>query len=217
MTRTKECTKCGVIKLLSEFSKHRLSPDGHAYQCKECNAKRAKVWRASPEGIYHNIQGRANYLHKHSPKRFKPVLITKDEFVKWYGEQPKYCVYCDISEEDVKIWNDHLNSYVKKLTIECKDNLVGYTLDNMALACERCNFIKGNMFSYEIMQEIGQKYVKPLWGSLKSRARIVASRESGMTTIAPQVPKTHKYYDEFENLTKHACCIHRKVKYDALS
>jgi len=169
MENTKPCTKCGQEKPYSAFSKHRLAPDGHAYQCKQCGAKRAKIWRASPEAMYSNIRGRVNYLHRHSPKRFKPLVVTKAEFLEWYKSQPKFCVYCDISEADVKIWNAHLNSYVKKLTIECKDNKEGYTLENMALACERCNFIKGNMFSYETMLEIGQKYVKPLWQSLKSK------------------------------------------------
>lgn len=31
------CSKCKVIKRLSEFSKHAGTPDGHAYLCKSCS------------------------------------------------------------------------------------------------------------------------------------------------------------------------------------
>ena len=165
----KHCTHCGELKPLSAFSKHRLSKDGHAYQCKECNKKRAKAWRNTPIGIYTNIKGRANYLNKKKPDRFKPVLVTQDEFVKWYGEQDRACVYCSISEDDLWILRDHFDNRVYRLTVDNKDNKLGYSLDNMALACERCNFIKGNLFSYEQMYEIGQKYVRPIWEEIKHR------------------------------------------------
>ena len=34
---SKECTKCGETKALSEFSKHKKGKDGLAYWCKECH------------------------------------------------------------------------------------------------------------------------------------------------------------------------------------
>lgn len=33
----KPCRKCGVIKSLSEFHKHKQMGDGHLHTCKECN------------------------------------------------------------------------------------------------------------------------------------------------------------------------------------
>lgn len=176
MERTKECTKCGVEKPLSAFSKHRLSKDGHAYQCKECNSTRAKAWRGTPIGIYTNIKGRANYLNKKKPARFKPVLVTQDEFVEWYTKQDRICAYCSILEDDLWILREHFDNRVYRLTVDNKDNKLGYSLENMVLACERCNFIKGNLFSFEQMREIGQKYVRPIWEEIKYRK---ASEENG--------------------------------------
>ena len=163
MEGTKDCTKCGVNKPLSAFSKHRLSKDGYAYQCKKCNAKRAKIWRSTPEGIYQNIKGITNFYETNNREHYKPLLISRDDFVEWYTHTPKECAYCDIPEELLYIIRTQFDRRVKRLGVDCKDNNEGYTLDNMVLACHRCNFIKLNLFSFEQMREIAQKYLKPKW------------------------------------------------------
>jgi len=35
----KACTKCGIVKPYSQFSKLRKAKDGHQWHCKECNNK----------------------------------------------------------------------------------------------------------------------------------------------------------------------------------
>jgi len=165
MEPTKTCTKCGEIKTLSAFSKHRLSKDGHAFQCKECNARRAKEWRSTPTGIYTNIKGLQNLRKK------KPVIISKQTFIEWYNNEPKICVYCGILEKDLWIWVDNFNDHAKRLTIDCKDNEKGYVLDNIVLACECCNMIKTNILTFSEMQEIGQRFIKPKWEMLKLKGR----------------------------------------------
>ncbi len=47
MEKSKACTKCGQIKLLSEFHKFTRSPDGHKTRCKICNCAEARNWVAS--------------------------------------------------------------------------------------------------------------------------------------------------------------------------
>lgn len=94
MVRMKACTKCKKWKPYAEFSKHRLTNDGRAYQCKECNAKRARAWRITPVGIYTRIRGRALFEKK------KPFDLSRKDFVEWYDRQPKHCVYCGISEAE---------------------------------------------------------------------------------------------------------------------
>lgn len=157
MEPTKACTKCGETKSLSKFSKHRLSKDGHAYQCKDCNNKRAKIWRGTPTGIYTNIKGRENH------RKRKPFEITKEQFLEWYGEEPKFCHYCEISEENAPLMRKYFGAHGIQLSIDCKDNLLGYVLGNMVLACDRCNFIKSNIFTYDEMLVIGKRFMKPKW------------------------------------------------------
>lgn len=166
MERMKVCTHCGEEKPISKFSKHRHSPDGHAYQCKECNAKRAKIWRSTPGGIYQNIKGRTRFYKTNNREHYKPLLISKEDFVEWYTNEPKVCAYCDIPEEKLHLIRSWFDRRVKRLAIDCKDNDKGYTEENMVLACHRCNFIKLNLFSFEEMREIAQKYLKPKWWGL---------------------------------------------------
>ena len=37
MTQEKKCFKCGNVKPLTDFYKHKEMPDGHVNKCKECN------------------------------------------------------------------------------------------------------------------------------------------------------------------------------------
>lgn len=41
----KRCSKCGAIKLLTEFYRNRAKPDGHQDQCKVCFAETTKASR----------------------------------------------------------------------------------------------------------------------------------------------------------------------------
>ncbi len=137
--------------------------DGHAYLCKECNRKRGYIFRHTPSGIYTNLKAREKFRGR------KPVNISRDEFVSWYNNQDKQCVYCGISAQDVWIMRKFYNAHAEQLTIDCKVNNRGYVSGNLVLACGRCNFIKGNMFTYAEMREIGQRYIRPKWETLKTK------------------------------------------------
>jgi len=64
----KRCTKCGEVKPLSEFGKHRNSPDGHAWQCIECTRKQQR------EGKYKKIK-----VISHTPNINEVELIIEKE------------------------------------------------------------------------------------------------------------------------------------------
>lgn len=172
MVEMKTCTLCGEIKPKSEFGKHKQMKDGLSYWCKQCTRKRAKEYRRSPQGIYTRIKGRSVWYKNHDPKRYSPLEITREEFIVWYNKQPKICAYCDISEDDLLFLKEEFNNRVEQFVIDRKDNDRGYSLDNIVLACHRCNFIKTNLFSYEEMREIAQKFIKPKW-SLRTREYLV--------------------------------------------
>lgn len=64
MDNTKQCTKCGETKPLSEFYKRKASKDGLASRCKECVAKYGKAWYknnkehcAAVSKAYHEANG----------------------------------------------------------------------------------------------------------------------------------------------------------------
>ncbi len=164
MSRTKECTKCGASKSFTDFSKHRLGKDGYAYQCKECNATRARKWRKTPSGVYTNLKGQAQFWQD------KPFHLEKEAFIEWHNSQPKKCIYCDIPEELVMIMHDYFGVTAFRLTDDCKDNDRGYYLDNIVLSCANCNRMKGNMLTFEEMRYVGQNFVKPKWQEISERA-----------------------------------------------
>ena len=49
----KRCSKCGIEKDESEFSKNGSSADGFGYRCKECNQETTKAWYRKCGRAYH--------------------------------------------------------------------------------------------------------------------------------------------------------------------
>ena len=155
--REKHCTKCGELKPLSGFYKHRLTKDGYSYHCKECNKTRSKAWSKTASGIYSTIRGQAKFFKKGE------VEMTRDEFVAWYENEPKTCHYCGIPEADLHKFGDAFNNKNRRLEIDRKDNNISYNQGNVVLACRRCNATKNDFFTYEDMLIIGRNHVTPKW------------------------------------------------------
>lgn len=161
----KTCTKCKRKLPLSAFGKHRLCKDGLNPECKECNNSRTKVFSKSPSGIYTQIKSRLKFRKTHLKRRgiLKKILISRKDFVRWYENAPKICIYCNIPEEKLFQWNDSHNNKVCRLTVDCMDNELGYVEGNLVLSCLRCNGIKSDIFDHETMAKIGQTYIYPIW------------------------------------------------------
>ena len=158
--KTKKCTNCGIEKPISAFYKHRYSKDGHAWQCKECNAKRGEIYRQTAKGVLVNLRSVNKCKHR------REVNLDEEWFVNWYNTQPRVCVYCSIPEEHVLLLPEHNIMRRPRLAIDCKDNDLGYVAGNIVLACGRCNFLKSNVFTYDEFKDIGARYVKPKWMKL---------------------------------------------------
>lgn len=157
----KRCTKCGELKPLSAFGKHRWSKDGHAWQCKACGKQRQEIYRSSPPGIYQTLCGNANFFKRYT------VDFTKDEFIEWYNNEPKICAYCDVPQELIHDLTDAWNNRMTRLQVDRIDASLGYSEENVVLSCPRCNMTKSNYFTFDEMREIAQKYIKPRWVALK--------------------------------------------------
>lgn len=170
MSINKHCKRCDRTLPIEDFHNSKNMKDGKAFYCKECMAVYGKKYRATTAGIYSNIKGRTVFASNHDKKSGRGYSygktefnIPKDVFISWYDNEPKTCCYCDISEEDLSTCGDIFNESIIRLTLECKDNDLGYIIDNIALACLRCNSIKGDIFTFDEMREIAQSYIKPKW------------------------------------------------------
>lgn len=165
----KVCTKCHRELPISEFGKHSWSKDGHAWRCKECSRKQSKEAGRTASGIYSNIKGRLTYAKKHPGEGrgiLKKLSISKEDFIEWYNCESKICHYCGVPDEHLGKFLRAYGSRWFRLTIDCKDNDIGYANGNIVLACDKCNMIKNNVLTYDDMCEIGQKYIKPKWMAL---------------------------------------------------
>jgi hypothetical protein len=150
------------------------------------NKERATEWRRNYQKThreyfrvkankwYQENKVRANFLRRKNPYSLMSILkrnaekrnmefsLTRESFTEWWNNQEQKCVYCEIPIERLSIV-DRSKKLAKRLSIDRIDNNKGYIDGNLALCCMRCNFIKSNLFTFDEMKEIGQKYIKPKW------------------------------------------------------
>ena len=123
-----------------------------------------KKYKRNTYKYNHSAKGIFNGLKKRCVKENKSKLqITQKEFIEWYQNQDKKCIYCDIPEKLIYLLNDKTSRPVTRLTIDRKDNNLPYIINNIGLACFKCNSLKKNFFTFKEMREIAQKYIKSKW------------------------------------------------------
>jgi len=105
-----------------------------------------KKYQLTDKGIFRAIKDTAR-------KDKKELTFTKKEFINWYNQQKKQCYYCGLKLNEV--YKDKFGR-TKRLTIDRKNNKIGYTIRNIVLACFRCNTIKSNYFTAKEMLRIGK-------------------------------------------------------------
>lgn len=160
----KTCTKCGETKPLSEFGNSKHTKDGKTVWCLQCKRDYAAEYRLTPAGVYQNIKGGAKFYGKHE------CNISQEDFVEWYENELKVCAYCGVPEELLERFLSQYTSRYARFTIDCINPELGYTKGNLALACDKCNATKNNIFSFDEMREIAQKYIKPKWKRLAEQS-----------------------------------------------
>ena len=167
----KYCKSCNMTKPVREFGKDKHSLDGLRFYCKECASKQVEKWvedskkhnidkyRDSKATIFRRFRrsARGKYwtLKYNSRKRGMSFNINIDDFVKWYESQPFSCYYCKLPFDG----DNRPPSNPRAPTIDRQDNDKEYMLDNIVLACRRCNTVKGNWFTTNEMLEIANKYL----------------------------------------------------------
>jgi hypothetical protein len=174
----KICSKCSEKKPASLFYNDKRYKDGKYPSCKSCQkiATDNSIIRrwGSKQKYYSEYRNRIRggnprvifAKKKHNAISHNvPFELTVDEFEDWYSKQEKKCAYCDIPQELISSHQDLMpNRNIHRLTIDRVVN-DGYRVDNICLACARCNLIKSNILSFDEAREIGQRYVKPKWQS----------------------------------------------------
>lgn len=71
------------------------------------------------------------------------------------------CDYCGVSELLLKFYCKVMSINTPWMSIDRKNNELGYSKENCVSSCYLCNKIKGSFFTYTEMKDIGEKYVRP--------------------------------------------------------
>ena len=162
----KHCKRCDRTLPIEYFSKDKKSSDEHAFYCKACCAKYTKQYneknKRNPVNIYNTLKWNAEYHNK-------SFNLEVGAFISWYNKQSKICRYCGVPEDKIPLFAKVYGGRDGRLSVDCKDNSIGYHIDNIVLACDKCNSVKNNVLSYEQMCFIGESFIKPLWLELIPR------------------------------------------------
>lgn len=80
------------------------------------------------------------------------------------------CAYCGTQVMLLKHYCEVMSLKTPWMTIDRKDNSLGYVVGNVVSACFICNRIKSNFFNYDEMCEIGKNFVLPKMKRFEKRA-----------------------------------------------
>lgn len=111
----------------------------------------AKATNKNPVPKYRQIKYRAKMLGIE-------FQLDQIEFKKWIEESEKICCYCGVVEDILKF---NLDVKKRNLTVDRKDNKIGYLIDNICMACFRCNNSKSDFFSHEEWMNIAKNMICP--------------------------------------------------------
>ncbi len=107
----------------------------HSGLCRSCCVKKKPF-----EHLYNKFLNSAKF-EKHN------VSITFDNFLSF--TEKKECHYCHID----LVWTPYLYENSKYKTgaylLDRMDNSIGYSMDNIAQCCTKCNIAKSDNFTYE--------------------------------------------------------------------
>ena len=139
----KACSKCGEIKPLGEFHKHKSQKDGHCRECKECTCARGREWYAANKGqkaakgkAYYaankkRIAAKGKAYYAANVERYtdrwlqKTYSVSLSEYNEMLGAQDNRCAIC----------GEASGEFIRKLAVD-HDHETGQI---RGLLCGRCN------------------------------------------------------------------------------
>ena len=119
--KEKKCFKCGEVKPLSEFYKHKQMGDGHLNKCKTCTKKDTSNHRENnldkiraydrARGCRQNKEYRDEYRRKY-PNKYKAHTIVSNAI----RDKKLFRKPCEICETDAKN-HAHHDDYLEPLNV----------------------------------------------------------------------------------------------------
>ena len=184
-----KCTTCKQLKKYEEFldkQKGQKKPKAECWDCfiirvnirkRKNYARRKKEGTLPPKSDRSKLAMVSHLWAKISSKnssgkdseRSSQVNITNKEFKVWFANNyDDTCSYCGVSLQQYRssIFLKKIRPHIKNFGIDRKDTKRGYELDNIAVACNFCNSVKGSFFSHDEFKEIAKKYIRKLYDQI---------------------------------------------------
>ena len=136
----KECSTCGIVKLICEFKKRILFIDGYSSKCKKCEYEITTNSRKAYE-LKHWVKKLFHSAKKHAKSE---VEIDENFILDLYEKQNGKCYWFNV---DLTPSNEA--KYPWQPSLDRLDRTKGYTKDNVVLTCYSAN-IGRNTTSAEI-------------------------------------------------------------------
>jgi hypothetical protein len=144
-------------KIRGQNELYRLEHQGEILQQRICKMTKKQRERYYQRKYKKTLRYKFHNLRRSAKTRKINFALTFQQFEKVHNPKNKVCVYCGISENELKNNLVHQTPIkVKRLTTDRKDNSKGYIFGNIVLACMRCNEIKNDIFTFKEMKEIGK-------------------------------------------------------------
>lgn len=140
--KTKKCTKCGIEKPLSEFSKDNHKKSDHTSQCKVCKNNYMKLFRKN------NIELCKIYLKRSTLKR--TFGLSLDDYNDMLINQNYRCAICNkketrkINGKICKLSVDHNHKTGKVRGLLCNDcnNGIGRLKENISILKTAIDYLR---------------------------------------------------------------------------
>ena len=183
----KYCNRCKTVKITSDFNKQSSRNDGLGDYCREC--KREKDNQYNRETGNQRFGGsQLNIIQRSAKTRGYECYFTKEKLKEWWFSTIDTCYYCGIEIDEYNKLRDYISNYEganryilkfkaltifsagksKWMTIDRKDNEVGYTVENIVKSCWFCNFVKADFVFDEDMKVIAPKIIGRLSREIES-------------------------------------------------
>ena len=185
-----KCTTCKQLKKYEEFldkQKGQKKPKAECWDCfiirvnirkRKNYARRKKEGTLPPKSdrsklaMVSHLWAKISHKRTNSNKdseRSAQVNLTNKEFKVWFANcYDGTCSYCGVTLEQYRssTFLKKIRPHIKNFGIDRKDTTRGYELDNIAVACNFCNSVKGSFFSHDEFKEIAKKYIRKLYDQI---------------------------------------------------
>lgn len=139
--QAKICSKCGLEKPVSEFTKDNLQKDKLRPSCKSCH----REYRMSPDAKIRKREWRKNHKQAAIKGNLKHNFnMTPEQYDRMFEEQNGVCAICGgVNFSGRRLGVDHNHSTGKI----------------RGLLCARCNFLLGALEDIEFVER-AKRYLK---------------------------------------------------------